>query len=1367
VAKALIQQADSYSNTVEQSHTLSASVQTGDVVFAVHGNNYYTLARLETPGGTGVTTWEQLTACTLDMGTNDLHGKVWKGTVTTASGTVTENAGGTDEERYFGIWVFREGDFDAGGSNNSETTTTSHVAPSLTPTAGKTDDHYVGVFVSEGGQVNYTPPGAPWNARTERDTGFNTYRGGEELLTSDAASGTRTSTSSASTKFGTMAFLVKGTAAGTTPVGKDLGLPWNTRASVGDPVQLIWNVEFLEPTFVADRASLAPVISSEASTLVDMAGAGSITTGPDRYLIARVSANNSGTSGAACTLTVSDARNGSWIVHGPGLQDPGAADAGVACYVAIVKVTNAYTNGDDVTFTWSPNCTGKTIVIEEWRGIHSSSPVAVVATTAAGASGTPSISRTPTAAGQLFYGCLAIEGLLADTYTQDSDTTDGTWSGRTSQGGTGTATSTVTVRGATKLVTGTSAQTWNPAITSRDWAAVALVLAPYVATTPVGKELGLVWDTRAPIGDTVQTVWDTRAPIGDTVQALWNTRAVVADSAQFVWDTLARFAENLLPNSSFELDANADGLADGLSEFGNPTTSLVTSPVSGAGLAQRLTVAAASNEDVRYAPVTITAQQAYTLSVYAKVNALEAGANFVLKVEWLDSTGALVNYDYTTVGAPDGGAVRRSFTSTPGIGAVTGRVVFAIEGGGQVDLDQAQLELGSTATVWNEVEADWIMRAVMTEAIAVGAGGAIGLYVDRVAIRPYEASWAALGLAAAYRKWAIPSYADALWNWVDWYAAHMETDGTVYDYDIVGGVLTELTTRDSTDSYAGMFLLAVRAADLVDPRSARLDALEDEIVKAVDAIELTQQADGLTWAKPEFHVKYLMDQAETLSGLRAAVHLLAELGDTVNMSRARTDAEEMRAGLETLWNASTPVAAAYDWAKHDNDSLTVTTWSVFGDALQQSAVVAFRVLPASRHAGLMTQFDVSHPDGDWLSYNANVGLGFETVGNATRAQEYAANVRSRALSYARAWDYNPMKAGWVTLTALSAEDLIQTDVDAIGDTLQAVWDTRAPIGDPLQTIWDARASIGDPLEALWSTRALASDTVQALWDLRAALADDLQLVWNVEAAALAAVGKELGLLWDIRALVADQLQAVWDTRASIGDPVDLLWSTRALAGDTVQGLWDTRALAGDTLESLWSVRQALGDPLGMLWDTRAVIGDELNAQWGVRISAGDSFEALWTTRALAGDQIQLLWDVNGVLAAIGKNLGLLWDTRAPASGTIQALWDIRTPVSDAVALEWGVRTMIGDSVQALWTIRALVGDEAALLWSTRAVAGDTVQALWDIRAFIGDNVILQWNVESLVPPAIIPDKLILSSVPDNLHGLEAVPSTLTLTALED
>jgi len=835
MAKELIQQADSWSNSVEQSHTLSASVQTGDVVFAVHANDYYTLARLETPGGTGVTTWGQVTACTLDMGTNDLHGKVWKGTVTTSGGTVTENAAGTDEERYFGIWVFREGDFDAGGSNAGETASTSHVAPSLTPTAGKTDDHYVALFTSEGGQTNYTPPGAPWNARTERDTGFNTYRGGEELLTSDTASGTRTYASSASTKFGTMAFLVKGTAASTTPVGKDLGLPWNTRASVGDPVQLIWNVEFLEPTFVADRASLAPVISSEASTLVDMAGAGSITTGPDQYLIARVSANNSGTSGAACTLTVSDARNGSWTVHGPGLQDPGAADAGVACYVAIVKVTNAYTNGDDVTFTWSPNCTGKTIVIEEWRGIHSSNPVAVVATTAAGASGTPSISRTPTAAGQLFYGCLAIEGLLADTYTQDSDTTDGTWSGRTSQGGTGTATSTVTVRGATKLVTGTSAQTWNPAITSRDWAAVALVLAPYVATTPVGKDLGLIWNARAPVGDTVQTVWDT----------------------------------------------------------------------------------------------------------------------------------------------------------------------------------------------------------------------------------------------------------------------------------------------------------------------------------------------------------------------------------------------------------------------------------------------------------------------------------------------------------------------------------------------------RAPIGDPLQMIWDTRAVIGDPFETFWSTRALVSDICQALWDVRAALADDLQLVWNVEAAALVAVGKELGLLWGTRALATDQLQAVWDTRVNIGDPFDLLWSTRALAGDTVQALWDTRALAGDTLESLWNVRQALGDPLGVLWDTRAVIGDELNAQWGVRIFAGDSLEALWSTRALAGDQIQLLWDVNGVLAAIGKNLGLLWDTRAPASGTIQALWDIRTPVNDAVALEWGVRTMIGDSVQALWTIRALVGDEAALLWSTRAVAGDTVQALWDIRAFIGDNVILQWNVESLVPPAIIPDKLILSSVPDNLHGLEAVSSTLTLTALED
>jgi len=43
-------------------------------------------------------------------------------------------------------------------------------------------------------------------------------------------------------------------------------------------------------------------------------------------------------------------------------------------------------------------------------------------------------------------------------------------------------------------------------------------------------------------------------------------------------------------------------------------------------------------------------------------------------------------------------------------------------------------------------------------------------------------------------------------------------------------------------------------------------------------------ADGLTWAKPSWHVKYLMDQAEVYAGLVAAID--AELATETNRSSA-------------------------------------------------------------------------------------------------------------------------------------------------------------------------------------------------------------------------------------------------------------------------------------------------------------------------------------------------------------------------------------------------------------------------------------------------------------------------------------------------
>jgi hypothetical protein len=222
--------------------------------------------------------------------------------------------------------------------------------------------------------------------------------------------------------------------------------------------------------------------TSQTASPIDMAAAGSITVG--NYLIMRISCNNTGSAGASALSSITDPRSNSWTISQI-TQDPGAADAGITCAIAYAKVANAYTNGDDITVNFSPAVTSKAMIIEEWSGIHATVPVAVAATTQTTATTTPTISRTPTAAGQLMYAALATEGPIGDAFTYDSDNTAGAWFvlGRNATTN-ATAAANACAAGAAKVVTGTSAQTWNSTITSRDIALIGIVFDAQPAAAP-------------------------------------------------------------------------------------------------------------------------------------------------------------------------------------------------------------------------------------------------------------------------------------------------------------------------------------------------------------------------------------------------------------------------------------------------------------------------------------------------------------------------------------------------------------------------------------------------------------------------------------------------------------------------------------------------------------------------------------------------------------------------------------------------------------------------------------------------------------------------------------------------------------------
>ena len=209
----------------------------------------------------------------------------------------------------------------------------------------------------------------------------------------------------------------------------------------------------------------------------------------NEYLVARVAVDNSGGGGAAPGRTVTDTGSNTWTVTTAALQDPGVASAGATCYIAYSKVVTPLTTADSITFTWgSGSPAAKAVAIDSWSGIdYITNPIAVANVRANGLTGTPSVTIVPTATGQLVYGALAIEGLISDTYTEDTDTTNGSWVTLTASTSGGASFDVAqTIRGAYKLVTASGSQTWDPAITARDWAQSTIVfaVAPPVPPSP-------------------------------------------------------------------------------------------------------------------------------------------------------------------------------------------------------------------------------------------------------------------------------------------------------------------------------------------------------------------------------------------------------------------------------------------------------------------------------------------------------------------------------------------------------------------------------------------------------------------------------------------------------------------------------------------------------------------------------------------------------------------------------------------------------------------------------------------------------------------------------------------------------------------
>jgi hypothetical protein len=326
----------------------------------------------------------------------------------------------------------------------------------------------------------------------------------------------------------------------------------------------------------------------------------------------------------------------------------------------------------------------------------------------------------------------------------------------------------------------------------------------------------------------------------------------------------------------------------------------------------------------------------------------------------------------------------------------------------------------------------WIISAQLPD-------GAITQFPDRSRIDPYLANYAALGLASAYGRDHQPQELSAAWRWLRWYQDHMGGRGYVTDYTVgPAPTYVERSTgdEDSTDAYAGTFLLALRQTYVASGNGVELRSFATGIRKAIGAIRSTQQGDGLTWATPTYHAKLLMDQAESYAGLRAAQFLSGVLGLTELGARAAGAAERMRAGVAALWSASGS-NGSYDRAKLEDGSRASSSWNVFyPDSVSQMWLLAVgnRLSPGqplvdrARAAHLAGTFQATWPQWDRPGAEVTYDSGSHPVqywpmvagalldaGRRAEAQAGVESIQNHAADAGRAWPFSVASAGQVEL----------------------------------------------------------------------------------------------------------------------------------------------------------------------------------------------------------------------------------------------------------------------------------------------------------------------------------------------------------------
>jgi hypothetical protein len=268
--------------------------------------------------------------------------------------------------------------------------------------------------------------------------------------------------------------------------------------------------------------------------------------------------------------------------------------------------------------------------------------------------------------------------------------------------------------------------------------------------------------------------------------------------------------------------------------------------------------------------------------------------------------------------------------------------------------------------------------------------------------------------------------------WMNWYIAHFNWPdyngiyGSVYNYNVSGGVETSTGGYDSADAYAGTFLSLAQALWLTGDAGAQsfiqntvghynLDVVGNVITNM-------QQANGLAWAKPDYQIEFLMDNCENYRGISDLASLFqSAFGDSSGSQWYGTHAAQIKAGIQSallipssnLYYTSVGAAAP-----------NLTKW--YPDMVAQLyPIVHGVILPSSATAKhIYSELNANWPGWDTLSYNnppaghtgdpfpwCVVGYAAYLMGDHNRVNTFLTSINTK-YGTTFPWPFYSAEAGW-------------------------------------------------------------------------------------------------------------------------------------------------------------------------------------------------------------------------------------------------------------------------------------------------------------------------------------------------------------------